>query len=53
MVTALVRLEDEAQLDPVRRMAGVRVQVFPLGLEEAFIDLLGPEVTEELAEVQS
>jgi ABC-2 type transport system ATP-binding protein len=53
VVTALVRLEDEAQLDPVRRMPGVRVQVFPLGLEEAFIDLLGPELTKELAEVQS
>jgi hypothetical protein len=53
VVTALVRLEDEAQLDPVRRMEGVRVQVFPLGLEEAFIDMLGPELTEELAEVQS
>ena len=53
VVTALVRLEDENQLDPVRRMPGVRVQVFPLGLEEAFIDLLGPELSEELAEVRS
>jgi ABC-2 type transport system ATP-binding protein len=53
VVTALVRLADESQLDAVRRMPGVRVQVFPLGLEEAFIDLLGPELSDELAEVQS
>lgn len=52
VVTALARLESEGQLDPVRRMPGVRVQVFPLGLEEAFIDLLGPEMSSELAEVQ-
>jgi ABC-2 type transport system ATP-binding protein len=51
VVTALVRLEDEGQLDTVRQLAGVRVQVFPLGLEEAFIDLLGPEMAEELEEV--
>jgi ABC-2 type transport system ATP-binding protein len=53
VVTALVRLDSEAQLDEVRRMPGVRVQVFPLGLEEAFIDLLGPELSKELAEAQS
>jgi len=53
VITALVRLADESQLDEVRRIPGVRVNVFPLGLEEAFIDLLGPEMSEELAEVQS
>jgi ABC-2 type transport system ATP-binding protein len=53
VVTALVRLAEESQLDEVRRIAGVRVNVFPLGLEEAFIDLLGPEISEELTEVQS
>ena len=47
-----MRLESEEQLDEVRRIPGVRVQVFPLGLEEAFIDLLGPEMLNELAEVQ-
>lgn len=53
VVTALVRLDDEAELDPIRRIPGVRVNVFPLGLEEAFIDLLGPEMSRELLEVQS
>lgn len=53
VVTALVRLQDEAELDPIRHIAGVRVNVFPLGLEEAFIDLLGPEMSQELLEAQS
>ncbi len=47
VVTALVRLEDDSQLDPVRGIPGVRVNVFPLGLEEAFIDMLGPEISRD------
>ena len=51
VVTAVVRLERESQLDELRMMAGVRVNEFPLGLEETFIELLRPENSEELTAV--
>jgi ABC-2 type transport system ATP-binding protein len=41
VVTAVAQVANDEQLDPVRRMAGVRVHVFPLGLEEIFIELFG------------
>jgi ABC-2 type transport system ATP-binding protein len=41
VVTALARIESDTQLDVVRRLPGARVQVFPLGLEETFIEFLG------------
>ena len=41
VVTAVVRLKHENDLEPVRRLPGVRVQIFPLGLEEIFIELFG------------
>jgi len=41
VVTAIVRIPDDAALDPVRRIPGARVQVFPLGLEEFYIELFG------------
>jgi len=50
VVTAVVRLESEAQLDEVRRIPGVRVNVFPVGLEEIFIDLFGPGSRSEFLE---
>lgn len=37
VVTALARIADEAQLDGVRAWPGVRVNVFPLTLEELFV----------------
>ena len=37
--TALVRLHDEAALAQVRSMPGVRVNVFPLTLEELFMEV--------------
>ena len=40
-MTAVVRLNHENDLEPMRRLAGVRVQIFPLGLEEIFIELFG------------
>jgi len=52
VVTAIVRLESETQLDDVRALDGVRVQTFPLGLEDIFIELFGPESREELLEGQ-
>lgn len=42
VVTAIVRLEDEAQLTPVRNLSDVRVNVYPLGLEDVFVELFGP-----------
>ena len=48
VVTAVVRLASEAQLDPVRRLPGVRVNVFPLGLEDIFFELFGPKARQEL-----
>ena len=50
VLTAVVRLESEAQLDEVRRIPGVRVNVFPVGLEEIFIDLFGPGSRSEFLE---
>jgi ABC-2 type transport system ATP-binding protein len=38
VVTALARVTDDAQLAGVRRLPGVRVNVFPLTLEELFVD---------------
>jgi ABC-2 type transport system ATP-binding protein len=38
VVTALARITDEAQLNGVRALPGVRVNVFPLTLEELFVD---------------
>lgn len=50
VVTAVVRLASDAQLDEVRRLPGVRVNVFPLGLEEIFIELFGPGSRAEFTE---
>jgi ABC-2 type transport system ATP-binding protein len=38
VVTALTRVDDEAQLAGVRALPGARVQIFPLTLEELFVD---------------
>jgi ABC-2 type transport system ATP-binding protein len=46
--TAVVRLASEAVLDQVRSIPGVRVQEFPLGLEEIVIETLGPSAHAEL-----
>ena len=39
VVTAVTRLTSEIQLEPIRHLPGVRVNVFPLGLEEIFLEL--------------
>lgn len=39
VVTAVVRLMSDTQLDEVRQMPGVRLQVFSLGLEDIFIEM--------------
>ena len=38
VVTALARVTDENQLDGIRNLPGARVYVFPLTLEELFVD---------------
>jgi ABC-2 type transport system ATP-binding protein len=38
VLTALVRMDDEAQLDSIRALPGARLRVFPLTLEELFVD---------------
>ena len=53
VVTAVVQLASDSQLDEIRQMPGARVNVFDMGLEEAFIELLGPMGAEELTEVRS
>jgi len=53
VVTAVVRLLSDAQLDALRETPGARVSVFPLGLEDIFIELLGLGARAELTEVQS
>jgi len=50
VVSAVVEMLSETQLDGVRALPGVRVNVFPLGLEEIFIELFGPKARREFAE---
>jgi ABC-2 type transport system ATP-binding protein len=51
VVTAVARIKQESELDELRKQSGVRVQTFPLNLEELFIEMLGPEAQEEMTEV--
>jgi ABC-2 type transport system ATP-binding protein len=39
VVTAIAHIANDSQLDPIRQLPGVRVHIFPLGLEELFIEL--------------
>lgn len=48
VVTAIVRLASESQLDLVRQLPGARVNVFPMNLEEIFIELLGRQTGHDL-----
>jgi len=41
VISAVVRLGDGRELDALRASSNVRVQVFPIGLEEIFIELFG------------
>ena len=50
VVTALARVADEAQLAGVRALPGVRVNVFPLTLEELFVDWFREPGTEPFAD---
>jgi ABC-2 type transport system ATP-binding protein len=50
VVTAVTRLVNDAQLDEIRFMPGVRVNIYPLGLEDIFVELLGQSGAEELTD---
>jgi len=50
VVSAVVQVANDEQLDPLRRLPGVRVQVFPLGLEDLFIELFGRGQQYDLAD---
>lgn len=41
VLNAIVRWTHEGELDVLRAMADIRVQVFPMGLEEIFLELFG------------
>jgi ABC-2 type transport system ATP-binding protein len=41
VATALTRLVNEAQLDPIRHLAGARVHVFPLNLQDILLAFFG------------
>lgn len=50
VVNAVAHVANEAQLEPLRNLPGVRVQTFPLGLEEIFIELVGRAEAKRIAE---
>jgi len=50
VVSAVVRLAREDALDELRRIPGARVNVFPLGLEDIFIELFGAKTAQEFVE---
>lgn len=49
VVTAVTRLADVDFLESIRALPGVRIQVYPLRLEEIFLELLGQGAREELS----
>lgn len=46
VLTAVVRIDSDAQLDALRAIPGTRVADFPLGLQDFFIELLDRPLTE-------
>jgi len=47
VLTAVVRLQDEAQQAAIEATPNARVNFYPLGLEEIFIEIFGPEADRE------
>jgi hypothetical protein len=52
VVTSVVRMVSDTQFDELHKRPDLRVNVFPLGLEEIFIDLFGPEARGEFGDMQ-
>ena len=51
VLTAVVRIENAAQLDALRATPGTRVSDFPLGLQDFFIELLDRPLSESVSEI--
>ena len=47
MLTAVARIDGEAQLEALRAIPGARVADFPLGLQDFFIELLDRPLTDQ------
>ena len=52
VVTAVVNIVSETQFDDLHRRPDARVNIFPLGLEEIFVDLFGPGMAGESGGIQ-
>ena len=52
VVTAIVNIDSETQLDGLQGRSDLRLNVFPLGLEEVFVALFGPAESSQLKENQ-
>ena len=50
VVNAVVKIVSETQLDSVRAISGARVSEFPLGLEDIFIEIIGPDADDSREE---
>jgi ABC-2 type transport system ATP-binding protein len=53
VVTAIAKLESDTQFDAVRQKPGLRLNIFPMNLEEIFIELLSRRGEGDLAEEQT
>jgi ABC-2 type transport system ATP-binding protein len=51
VVSAIMRVSDDREIDKFRAIPGVRVNAFPVGLEDLFINLLGESQAAEMMEV--
>jgi ABC-2 type transport system ATP-binding protein len=47
VVTAVIQATDPEAIEKIQRWPGVRVQVFPMGLEEIFLELVGRNLVEQ------
>ena len=50
VVTAIVNIDSDTQLDGLGGRSDLRLNVFPLGLEEVFVALFGPAESSQLKE---
>jgi hypothetical protein len=45
VVSAVADLEGDVDLDSLRGLQGAHLELFPLDLEQIFLELVGPEVS--------
>lgn len=53
VLSAIARVDGEEAIECLRRRSGARVNAFPLGLEDLFINLLGEAQASELVEAKA